>query len=194
VPGFTRIRGAADAYIDALWAEGNLAPKTIKDKRTEIDCWIGWCGKQHVEELDRSDLIAFRERLRSEGLAEWTVKTKMTTVVTMLKYNPKKQVTGLLKHEDWPEIEDTEPQPYEVEEVKALQSVAVCDRDSRPAGLYDVDPLPLIALGDYRGASLKSFASKAPENCGPLGSRNYIEQRRRDVFIAGHVSDTGLAR
>jgi hypothetical protein len=70
VPGFTRIRDAPDAYIDALWAEGNLAPRTIKDKRTEIDRWIGWCGKQHVEELDCSDLIAFRERLRSEGLAE----------------------------------------------------------------------------------------------------------------------------
>jgi hypothetical protein len=32
VPGFTRIRDAGDAYIDALWAEGNLVHKTIKGK------------------------------------------------------------------------------------------------------------------------------------------------------------------
>src|ERR1700740_462279 len=30
--GFTRIRDAGDAYIDALWAEGNLVHKTIKGK------------------------------------------------------------------------------------------------------------------------------------------------------------------
>ena len=124
IPGFTRIRDAADKYIDTLWAQGNLVPRTIKDKRFEIDRWIGWCGKQHIEELDRSDLIAFRDRLRSEGLAEWTVKTNMTTLVTMLKHNPLKPVVSLLKPEDWPVIEDTEPEPYSVEEVLALQSVA----------------------------------------------------------------------
>lgn len=124
LPGFTRIRDAADKYIDALWAEGNLVPRTIKDKRFELNRWMGWATKQHIEELERANLIAFRDRLRSEGLAEWTVKTNMTTVVTMLKHNPLKQITGLLKPEDWPDIEDTEPEPYDVEEVKALQSVA----------------------------------------------------------------------
>jgi len=127
LPGFTRIRDAADKYIDALWAEGNLVPRTIKDKRFELNRWMGWATKQHIEELERADLIAFRDRLHSEGLAEWTVKTNMTTVVTMLKHNPLKQITGLLKPEDWPDIEDTEPEPYDVEEVKALQSVATED-------------------------------------------------------------------
>jgi integrase len=127
LPGFTRIRDAGDAYIDALWAEGNLVAKTIKGKRFEIKRWTSWCAKEHVEELDRSDIIAFRDKLRAEGFAEWTVASNMMTVVTMLKHNPKKQVTKLLKPEDWPDIEDTEPKPYEVEEVKALQSVATED-------------------------------------------------------------------
>jgi hypothetical protein len=127
VPGFTRIAVAGDAYIDALWAEGNLVPKTIKGKKFEIERWRKWCAKQHVEELERSDMIAFRDKLRAEAFATWTVASNMMTVVTMLKHNPLKQVTGLLKPVDWPEIEDTEPKPYEVEEVKALQSVATED-------------------------------------------------------------------
>ena len=127
LPGFTRIRDAADKYIDALWAEGNLVPRTIKDKRFELNRWMGWATKQHIEELERANLIAFRDRLRSEGLAEWTVKTNMTTVVTMLKHNPLKQITGLLLPKDWPEIPDSDPNPYTVEEVKALQEVATED-------------------------------------------------------------------
>ena len=51
----------------------------------------------------------------------------MTSVVTMLKHNPLKSVTGLLKREDWVEIPDSEPNPYTVEEVKALQEVATED-------------------------------------------------------------------
>ena len=69
VPGYTRLRDAADAYIDALWIEGNLVQKTIKGEKFELYRWIGWTKKQHVEELERSDMIAFRDRLRAEGLA-----------------------------------------------------------------------------------------------------------------------------
>ena len=127
VPGYTRLRDAADAYIDALWAEGNLVAKTIKGKKFELYRWIGWAKKQHVDELERSDMISFRDRLRAEGLAEWTVESNLMTVITMLKHNPLKQVTGLLKPQDWPEIPDSEPNPYTVEEVKALQEVATED-------------------------------------------------------------------
>lgn len=52
------------------------------------------------------------------------MQTNLTSVVTMLKRNPLKQVIGLLKAQDCPEIEDTQPEPYTVEEVLALQSVA----------------------------------------------------------------------
>ena len=113
-----------DAYINDLYREKNLMPRTIADKRFELNGWMGWTTKQHIEELNRADLLAFRDRLRAEGLAEWTVQTNLTSVVTMLKRNPLKQITGLLKRQDWPEIEDTQPEPYTVEEVLALQSVA----------------------------------------------------------------------
>jgi integrase len=96
-------------------------------EKFELHRWIGWTKKQHVEELDRSDMIAFRDKLRVEGLAEWTVESNLMTVITMLKHNPLKQVTGLQKPQDWPEIPDSEPNPYTVEEVKALQEVATED-------------------------------------------------------------------
>ena len=127
VPGFTRIKDAVDAYLDALWAEGNLVPKTIKGKKFELYRWMGWTTKQDIEELGREDMIAFRDRLLAEGFADWTVESNMMTVTTMLKHNPLKQVVGLLKPQDWVEIPDSDPNPYTVEEVKALQEVATVD-------------------------------------------------------------------
>lgn len=130
-PGLTKIADAVDAYINALWADNNLRPRTIKDKQSELRRWAEFTRterkKEHVEELTRDDLLAFRDELRNKGLAEWTVKTNMTTAVTMLKKNPSKQVTGLLQPKDWPVIEDSDPNPYEVEEVQAMQSVATED-------------------------------------------------------------------
>lgn len=37
--GLTKIRDAADKYLDALWAERNLTPKTIKGKKFELYRW-----------------------------------------------------------------------------------------------------------------------------------------------------------
>jgi integrase len=123
ITGLTPIQSAVDAYLDGLWAEGNLRSKTIKGKKFELSRWMGWCAKRHVEELDRSDLIAFRDRLIAEGFANWTVGSNMMTVTTMLKHNPLRSITGLLKPQDWVEIVDSEPDPYMLEEVQALLRV-----------------------------------------------------------------------
>ncbi len=120
----TAIRRAITKYIDALHVENNLRPRTIKDKQTELERWADRCPAQRLEDVRRQHLIAFRDWFREEGYEEWTTKTNLTTVVTFLRHNPVKSVVGLLKQEDWPVIEDTEPEPYTVEEVLALQSVA----------------------------------------------------------------------
>jgi integrase len=120
----TSIRRAITKYIDALHAENNLRPRIIKDKQTELERWTDRCPARRLEDVTRQHLIAFRDWFRKEGYEEWTTKTNLTTVVTFLKHNPIKPVVGLLKPEDWPVIEDTEPEPYTVEEVLALQSVA----------------------------------------------------------------------
>jgi integrase len=120
----TVIRRAITKYIEALHAENNLRPRTIKDKQTELERWADRCPAQRLEDVTPQHLIAFRDWFRKEGYEEWTTKTNLTTVVTFLKHNPIKSVVGLLKPGDWPAIEDTEPEPYTVEEVLALQSVA----------------------------------------------------------------------
>jgi hypothetical protein len=204
LPGFTRIRDAADKYIDGLWAEGNLVPRTIKDKRFELNRWMGWTTKQHIEELERADLIAFRDRLRSEGLAEWTVKTNMTTIVTMLKHNPLKQITGLLKPEDWPDIEDTEPEPYDVEEVKALQSVATEDekllirvrfaRERLPTRGSSVNPhrnsvqLAAFLSGCGATAATSRLANCSQVGCMVLPENPSIKARKKDEDISRYAA------
>src|ERR1700744_3135547 len=80
LPGLTPIRAAVDAYINALWAEGNLRAKTIKGKKFELDRWVGWCEKEHLEKLTRTDMIAFRDRLMVEGKSNWTVESNMMSV------------------------------------------------------------------------------------------------------------------
>ena len=128
-----RIAHAIEKYIDALWAEGNQRPRTIKDKAFELGRWAEFTRterkKEHVEDLVRADLLAFRDWLYKHGYADWTVESNLMSVTTCLKHNPLRQVTHLLKTEDWPRIEDTEPRPYTPEEVRALLSVA--DEDER---------------------------------------------------------------
>ena len=120
----TSIRHAIARYIDALRAENNLRPRTILDKKVELMRWADRCTAQRLEDVTRQHLLAFRDWLRREGRAEWTTKTNLTTVVTFLKHNPIRPVVGLLKPQDWPVIADSAPEPYTVEEVLALQSVA----------------------------------------------------------------------
>lgn len=56
------------------------------------------------------------------------MKSQKVTIYIRLgggpKHNPTKPVVGLLKSQDWPVIEDREPETNTVEEVLALQSVA----------------------------------------------------------------------
>jgi integrase len=124
VDGDSAIRHAITKYIDALYAENNNVPKTIQGKKFELERWADKCPTQRLEGVTRQHLIAFRDWMSEDGFADWTVASNLMTVVTFLKHNPVKSVVGLLKSEDWPEIEDTEPEPYTVEEVLALQSVA----------------------------------------------------------------------
>src|ERR1700746_2306257 len=123
-PSRVKVTDAVDAYIAELYRENNLVPKTIKGKQFELRRWTQVCGKMYMDELTRADMLAFRDWLRREDYAEWTVSSNMMSVVTMLKHNPLKKVVDLLKPADWPDVEDTLPEPYTVDEVLALPRVA----------------------------------------------------------------------
>src|SRR6266481_4356027 len=126
VPGKTRLRDVVDAYIDKLHRDNNLRPKTIQGKQFKLRRWTDFSLKTCFEDLTREDLLVYRNHLKGEGYADWTVNSNLMSIVTCLKKSPLTKATykPLLEADDWIEIPDSEPEPYTVEEVLALQDVA----------------------------------------------------------------------
>ena len=126
--GRVRIADSIEKYIDQCWAENNHVAKTVKVKAQELGRFAEFCReqrkKEHVVDLNRADMLAYRDWMFKEGYMPWTVTGDLMGVTTMLKRNPLLSVKGLLKSEDWPDFPDTEPKPYINEEVRAMLSVA----------------------------------------------------------------------
>ncbi|HEV2289928.1 MAG TPA: site-specific integrase [Candidatus Acidoferrales bacterium] len=126
--GRVGIADAAEKYIDLLWAENNHVAKTVRVKAQELRRFAEFCRtqrkKEHVANLDRHDMLAYRDWLYSEGYMPWTVVGDLMSATTMLKKNPLLSVRGLLTSDDWPDFPDTEPAPYSDEEVEAMLCAA----------------------------------------------------------------------
>jgi integrase len=122
-PSRVTIQAAVDAYLASLRTK-KRPPKTISDKERDIGYFTAFCKKQFIDEIVAGDLLDFREHQRAEEYAERTVYNHLMTVATFLKKNGMYKLTGLLDAEDWPELADTDPDPYTEEEVRSLLSVA----------------------------------------------------------------------
>lgn len=129
--GRVRIADAIEKYIDQCWAENNHVAKTVKVKAQELGRFADYMRttrqKEHVADLNRSDMLAYRDWMFKDGYMPWTVVGDLMGATTMLKKNPLLPVKGLLLAEDWPDFPDTEPKPYTDEEVRAM--LAVADED-----------------------------------------------------------------
>ena len=122
-PSRVTIQAAVDVYLASLRTK-KRPPKTISDKERDIGYFTAFCKKQFMDEIVAADLLDFREHQRAEEYAERTVYNHLMTVTTFLKKNGLYKLTGLLEAEDWPELSDTDPEPYLEEEVRSLLSVA----------------------------------------------------------------------
>jgi len=80
-----------------------------------------------VEQINRTDLITYRNHLLDAGKASVTALNKMMIVSTWLKKNTVVSITGLLKAEDWPDKPDTEPNPYTDAEQSAMMSITTAN-------------------------------------------------------------------
>lgn len=98
--------------------------KSINSKRTELQEFAKFCEKVYVEEIKRTDLIAYRNHLLDAGQAPVTALNKLMSVSTWPKKNPVVSITGLLKAEDWPRKPDTEPRPHTGDELKPMMDAA----------------------------------------------------------------------
>jgi len=129
--GRVRIADAAEKYVDMLWTENNHVAKTVRIKAQELKRFSEFCRvqrkKEHIADLDRYDMLAYRDWLEAEGYMPWTVTGDLMSATTMLKKNPLLPAKSLLTAEDWPDFPDTEPKPYTDEEVRAM--LAVGDED-----------------------------------------------------------------
>ncbi len=118
-----RISDAIAAYLAGLRL--NRRPeRSIKSKKCELEEFAKFCGKSYIEEIKRTDLIAYRNHLLDAGKAQVTALNKLMSVATWLKKNTVVTITGLLKAEDWPKKPDTEPRPYSDAEQDAMMEAA----------------------------------------------------------------------
>ena len=105
-----RIPDVITAYLSDLRL--NRRPeKSVKSKKFELEQFARFCGKTYIEEIRRTDLIAYRNYLLDAGKASVTALNKLMRVTTWLKKNTVVTITGLLRAEDWPAKPDTEPRP-----------------------------------------------------------------------------------
>jgi hypothetical protein len=116
-PARVTIQATVNAYLDSLRTKKRPA-KSISDKERDIGYFTAFCEKQFIDEIVAADLLDFREHQRAEKYAERTAYNHLMTVTTFLKKNGLYKLTGLLEPEDWPELADTDPDPYTEEEVR----------------------------------------------------------------------------
>jgi integrase len=118
-----RIPDVITAYLADLRL--NRRPeKSVRSKKFELEQFSRFCGKSYIEEIRRTDLIAYRNHLLDAGKASVTALNKLMRVTTWLKKNTVVAVTGLLRAEDWPAKPDTEPRPYSEAEQSAMMDAA----------------------------------------------------------------------
>jgi integrase len=120
---FHRIPDIIVAYLSDLRL--NRRPeKSIRSRKTELEEFAKFSGKVYVEEINRADLIEYRNHILDAGKAQVTVLNKLMSITTWLKKNTVVSIVGLLKAEDWPKKPDTEPHPYSEKEQSAMMAAA----------------------------------------------------------------------
>ena len=87
--GRVRIADAVEEYIDLLWAENNHVAKTVRVKAQELGRFAEFCRvqrkKEQVADLDRYDMLAYRDWMYKDGYMPWTVRGDLMGATTMLK-------------------------------------------------------------------------------------------------------------
>jgi integrase/recombinase XerD len=102
-------------------------PKTLAAYTTALNYFTESCPKQHLEEIERKDLLKFSAFLREDKeQAPRSVYNKFENVMSFLKANG---IRGLVGKNDWPRYTEEEPEIYEDSELETL--FGVCDAEER---------------------------------------------------------------
>lgn len=118
------VNAAVDFLDDIRLAK---KPKTYAAYKTSLDYFLESCKKQHVQEVERGDLLRFSAFLRdTKKLSPRTVHNKFENVMSFLKAQG---VRGLVGKNDRPRYVEDEPEVYEREDLETF--FAACDSDER---------------------------------------------------------------
>jgi integrase len=118
-----------DSYLNFLRITTKRNGRRYNERSTlareaNIRQLIRFINKPYVEQLNRADMLRYKEQLYSEGKANDTVGNKLLTVTTWLRHNQTVSITGLLLPADWPVKRKTKPQPFREAEIKAMMECA----------------------------------------------------------------------
>jgi integrase/recombinase XerD len=116
---------AVDIYL--LEIEAHKKPKTLAAYKTTLTYFLESCHKKTLEDIQRSDLLAFKTFLRDKKeQSDRSIKNKFGNLMTFLK---SQKVGRLIEKGDWPSYTEEEVRVYTQDELDAF--FAACDEEER---------------------------------------------------------------
>jgi len=111
--GSRSLHDAVDAYL--LEVQAHKKPKTYSAYRTALSYFLESCHKQTLEEITRTDMLAFKTFLRhKKEQSDRSIANKFENVMSFLK---QQKIIGLIGKTDWPTFTEEEVETYTQEEL-----------------------------------------------------------------------------
>ena len=111
--GSRLLKEAVETYL--LEIQAHKKKKTHSAYRTALTYFLESCKKQILEEIHRTDMLAFKTYLRDKKKqSDRSIANKFENVMSFLK---QQKITGLIGKNDWPTFTEEEVETYTQDEL-----------------------------------------------------------------------------
>jgi integrase len=111
--GSRLLQEAVETYL--LEIQAHKKKKTHSAYRTALSYFLESCKKQTLEEIHRTDMLAFKTYLRDKKKqSDRSIANKFENVMSFLK---QQKITGLIGKNDWPTFTEEEVETYTRDEL-----------------------------------------------------------------------------
>ncbi len=111
--GSRLLKEAVETYL--LEIQAHKKKKTHSAYRTALTYFLESCKKQTLEEIHRTDMLAFKTYLRDKKKqSDRSIANKFENVMSFLK---QQKITGLIGKNDWPTFTEEEVETYTQDEL-----------------------------------------------------------------------------
>ena len=112
-PGSRLLKEAVETYL--VEVQAHKKRKTHSAYRTALNYFLESCRKQTLEEITRTDMLAFKTFLRhKKEQSDRSIANKFENVMSFLK---QQKIIGLIGKTDWPTFTEEEVETYTQEEL-----------------------------------------------------------------------------